>query len=291
MRARARLAHAAGLAICAAMLLGACGSAAPVAAPTTAGGSAVTGPRWLIATSALAKLQSVAGIGFVTRYLDTPQTTIIVGEAGAGAFSAWHTSFALDVRSVQQLRTALSQGLPPRVTEVLYDPEHWSFTPAAEQDDVGLATQQAAQLARHAGLRLIVAPATNLADVLAPGQPVASAFLGSRLLSQVAVSADSVEIQAQGLESRPAQYAAFVRAAAGEVRGANPDAVLYAGLSSNPSGQAVRASQLEADISATAGEVAGYWLNVPSQGLSCPRCGTARPQVILTLLEDLRATR
>ncbi|MVU77410.1 hypothetical protein GPX89_09135 [Nocardia sp. ET3-3] len=63
--------------------------------------------------------------------------------------------------------------------------------------------------------------------------------------------------------------------------------MVLAGLSTNPSGQTVTADQVHAALDATRSFVDGYWLNIPQAGTACPRCGTAQPQVAVTLLRQL----
>ena len=255
--------------------------------PPSAPGAAVSGPLWLISGSALADLQATAGVAFVRQYLGSARTTVLVGRRIPPQYESWPVHFAYDFRSVSQLQAALSQGLAPGVSELLYDPEHWPYTPLAEQVDVPAAAGRAALLAEHAGLGLIVAPATDLAEVLEPGRPVAPAFLSSGVLPGVSAAADAVEIQAQGMESDPALYAAYVREAAAQIRSANPRVELFSGLSTNPSGKAVTVGELLRAVSLTRDVVSGYWLNIPSGGAACPRCGKAQPQVAVSLLRDL----
>ena len=72
--------------------------------------------------------------------------------------------------STAKLRSALAgNALPTGIQAVLYDPEVWAYTPAAEQRDPVLAATQAAELARSHGLKIIVSPAMNLTTVLDPG--------------------------------------------------------------------------------------------------------------------------
>jgi hypothetical protein len=170
---------------------------------------------------------------------------------------------------------------------ILYDPEHWSFTPLAQQLAVGPATSTAASIVHGAGLKLIVAPATNLAQVNAPGESTANAFMQTNDLQKVASNADWVEIQAQGLERNPGRYAAYINEALRQIRLANPSAVVYAGLSTNPSGPAVSVAELIEDVRLTSSSVSGYWLNIPSPGTACPRCGQPQPQIAIDLLESL----
>jgi hypothetical protein len=256
------------------------GSASP-SAPVS------TGTDWLIAASAVSRLEALAGPAAVQDYLDGPQTTVITGSTIPAGLSGWHVAFALDARSLAEIQAGVDGGLPSRISDILYDPEHWSYTPLSEQLDVGAATAQAASLARAAGRRLIVAPATNLAELVSPGEPASTAFMQTDDLAKVAASASVVEIQAQGLERNPTRYAAYVTRAVGQIRSASPSAVIYAGLSTNPSGGPVTAAELVSAVRLTSSEVSGYWLNIPSPGAACPGCGQPQPQIGLELLERL----
>jgi hypothetical protein len=86
-------------------------------------------------------------------------------------------------------------------------------------------------------------------------------------------------LQAQSLERDTGTHAAFVRAAAGQARRANPRVTVLAGLSTNPPGAEVSSQQLTAAIRATSGIVNGYWLNIPGRGQRCPTCNSPRPEV------------
>jgi hypothetical protein len=184
--------------------------------------------------------------------------------------------------SVAALRSALhGDALPAGTRAVLYDPEAWAFTPAAEQRHPVLAAGQAAGLARSRGLQIIVAPAMNLTTVMDPGSsaPRWQAFLNLRIIGSMARVAGTVELQAQSLERDPAAYARFVREAAAQARVANPNVIVLAGLSTNPPGTAVDSQQLTAAIQASRADVAGYWLNIPGNGSQCPTCNAAQPSL------------
>jgi hypothetical protein len=253
----------------------------------TSAGTLSTGTHWLIAASAISKLDGIVGPAEVARYLDGPQTTVITRRAIPALVAGWHVNFALDTRSLQEIRLGVADALSPRISMILYDPEHWSFTPIAQQSAVGAATRMAASIAHSAGRELIVAPATNLAQNGAPGESAADAFMQTNDLGQVASSANWVEIQAQGLERNPGRYAAYIRDALRQIRLVNPSAVVYAGLSTNPSGPPVDAAELAEDVRLTSSVVSGYWLNIPSPGTACPRCGQPQPQIAIELLKSL----
>jgi hypothetical protein len=263
------------------------GSSSPPVSSSPSVGSLSTGTRWLIAASAIGKLADVAGSAVVARYLDGPQTTIITGPDILASLANWDVHFALDAKSLKEIRLGVSGSLSPRITMILYDPEHWSFTPIAEQSAVGSSTETAAAIAHSAGRRLIVAPATNLARKKTPGESAANAFLQTNDLEKVAHSADWVEIQAQGLERDPERYVTYIKKALRQIRLVNPKTMVYAGLSTNPSGPPVDAAELVEDVKLTSSAVNGYWLNIPSPGAACPLCGQPQPQIAISLLESL----
>ena len=60
-----------------------------------------TGTHWLIAASAVSKLDDIAGPSVVARYLDGPQTTIITSRNIPASLAGWQVNFALDTRSLQ----------------------------------------------------------------------------------------------------------------------------------------------------------------------------------------------
>jgi hypothetical protein len=245
-----------------------------------------TGTHWIIASSAVSKLEGITSPATVANYLDGSQTTVLTSSTIPSDISGWHVTFALDTRSLAEIQNGVD-GLTSRISEILYDPEHWSYTPLTEQLNVGAATRQAASLAHAAGRQLIVAPATNLAQAAVPGASAASSFIQTDDLAKVAASANMVEIQAQGLERNTSRYAAYIAQAVSQIRSANASATIYAGLSTNPSGGPVTTAELISAVQATSSEVTGYWLNIPSPGTACPACGEPQPQLALDLLEQL----
>jgi hypothetical protein len=192
--------------------------------------------------------------------------------------------------SVPELRSALEDNsLPAGTGAVVYDPEAWSYTPAAEQRDPVQAATQAAELAHAHGLKIIIAPALNLTTVLEPGSsaPRSQTFLDLNLAGAMARTADTIELQAQSLERDPEAYATFVHAAAAQARARNPNVTVLAGLSTNPPGAAVNSQQLTDAIVASRPDVDGYWLNIPGQGPRCPTCNAPRPDLGIAVLSTV----
>ena len=101
--------------------------------------------------------------------------------------------------SLDTMRAALSAGgVQSWVKAVLYDDEHWRFTPVAEQRTPAASIAAAAMLARQGGRTLLASPALDLAGVLSPsrGTP-ASAYLDLGLAGGAARHAAIVDVQAQ----------------------------------------------------------------------------------------------
>jgi hypothetical protein len=190
--------------------------------------------------------------------------------------------------SAAVLKNAIrARQLPPGIFGVLYDPEAWTFTPAAEQQNPVQAATAAAAVAHAHGMRFIVAPAIDLTNVLSSSGtgPRWRQFLSLDLIGRLAKVADVVELQAQSLELDTGAYRAFVQAAAAQASTARPGVALLAGLSTNPPGVPIEARQLTSAIQATRSLVDGYWLNVPAPGARCPACNAPRQDIAVQSLQ------
>jgi hypothetical protein len=203
--------------------------------------------------------------------------------------ASWEAQEVRSFSNVAGLERGIETGLAPSVKAVLYDNEHWQFTPAAEQADPAGSTQRAAEAAHRHGLLLIATPAVNLVRALDPqgSGKTYDRFLQLGVIRDAARFADIVVIQAQGSETALPLYSSFVRAAAAQAREANPHAIVLAGISTNPSGQRVSAEQILAAIHATRSAVEGYWFNVPAPGPYCPACNDFRPDLAIQVLSAL----
>jgi hypothetical protein len=266
----------------------AAGSPASGASASAGGTGTTAGTTWIIDGQALAELGEDGMSSTQLSELFDNSHTYIVGGSGKSTETAnignWTSRRST---TVTDLRAA---DFTDATAAVLYDDEDWSLTPKAQQEDPAKYEAEGYRLSREHGVVFIAAPAMDLVRVLDPdgsGSAV-QRFLSLDLIGQAARDADVVDIQAQGLEGG-AQYATFVTAAAQQARSANPDVRVLAGLSTNPSGRAISSTVLAEDADAVRGVVDGYWLNIPSSGTACPRCGTARPQPAVAWLEQLLA--
>ncbi len=256
-----------------------------VPAPATAGGGVVQ-PYWLINNGALKNLLDA---GLPTRTMqaifNSPKTLLIANDGRADPLVP-DASLVQTFDDLGSLRRALSSGqVPPSVSFVLLDLEHWSFTPISEQLQPFQDAHSALTLAHSYGKKLIFAPAANLALVQSGNESgdKYGAYLGSDFAGQGARVSDIFEIQAQQSEATP-QALTFALAAVRQAKASASIPVLV-GIGTNPAGRPVTA----ADITALAGSVKsaadGYWLNVPQGGPRCPACGSAQPDVAVSFLQ------
>jgi hypothetical protein len=201
----------------------------------------------------------------------------------------WRAKVIRSFTSYAAMSRALSGGgIDAGVRGILYDNEHWKFTPDQEQRGHAEYTRMAAELVHRHGLLFIAAPAVDLTQVLAPGPAKRyDAYIGAGLARDAARYADVYEIQAQGSEKDVDKYASFVRAAAQQAREANPKVMVLAGLSTNPGGQSVTAQDVLAAIAATRSSLDGYWFNIPRPSEYCPRCNDFRPDIAIDVFKRL----
>jgi hypothetical protein len=270
------------MSVCTAIVALGLGQAA-ASVPATA---APAPPRWIVAQTSVgllgqagltkAQLQTLFGNNrtYLTDGL-TPKAPPVSGALRTVSFASYKA----------MKRRLAGPGLPAGTTAVIYDNEHWRFTPAAEQRDPARYEELAAKLAHAHHLLFISTPAVDLTDVLAPRQSDHyAAYLRLGLAASAARYADVIDIQAQGSETSLPTFTPFVQAAAAQARRANPRVIVLAGISTNPSGQHVSSAQFTDAFSAVRADVNGYWLSIPSHGPGCPNCGKPQPGVAVPLL-------
>jgi hypothetical protein len=243
---------------------------------------------WLLAEAALREMSAA---GDVTGALRGTTVLEIVSQTQKVPFAGVPATPVLSFRSEAEFSGWLSSAGSSVIRTVLYDPEFWQFTPAAEQrDPLGYATQFV-RAARQHGLTPILAPAMDLTRVLAPEAASNSAgylqvHLPAKMAQALAGGSGYVVVQSQSLERTPAVYAALLRSAVAQIMGQNSQATVLGGLSTNPTGGPVSSDELLKDLQMTGSLVAGYWLNVPTPGPSCPSCGPPDPSLGLQLLQS-----
>jgi hypothetical protein len=249
--------------------------------------------RWMISISALRHLDRVDPSGALSRgFFESPGNFVMNGKKGAQGFSkGWRCTPTATFPSYAALEQSLEKGqLRDEVKAIIYDNESWQFTPVEEQHDLDRFERLAAEAAHRHGRILIATPAADLVPVLSPKVQKGGRYdeyLRLGIAKSAARYADVYEIQAQGSEDNLALYTRFVQGAAAQARAVNPKVLVFAGLSTNPSGKKVTARQLYDAVQATRSDVDGYWLNIPGGGAYCPKCGEPQPQVAVELLRLL----
>lgn len=247
--------------------------------------------RWIINGPAL---QTFTTDPSAVRFFAGTRPFVIEGkhEDGVTPPAAWNAIRVQVYPSYASMARAFADNtVPAGVGAVLYDNEAWQFTPADEQKNFAQYNQKAAALVHSHGLLFISTPAVDLVRVLAPGTRGRryQQFLQLNIPADAARYADVVDIQAQGSEMATSKFAGFVRAAANQARSANPKVLVFAGISTNPSGHHVDSDEILRAINATRGAVDGYWFNVPQPSAYCPDCNDFRPDMAIDVLKRLGA--
>ena len=252
---------------------------------------------WMISVDSAQLLKSYVGHGLtqteLSCFLGTGQPYELTRSVDNRVKTAFpYAALSLVFSDYNQLAATLDRPIQAGVKAVMYDPENWSFTPVAQQQNPALYEELAATAAHAHGLEVIAAPAANLTATGGAGDSAAKyqQYISSDYAGAAARYADVLDIQAQGLEANPAEYAHFLAQAIAQAKAANPDITIYAGLSTSGSGgSAITAADLYQDVMATQNEVSGYWLNVPGPSPYSPNVTASHPEVAVGLLNDLWA--
>lgn len=246
--------------------------------------------KWIIAASAIGEMDKAGGSAIAQSVFNSPNTSIIINYVPPASLASWNANFYFDMKTETQLDVVKKSSFWAKGKGVLYDPEAWSATPLSEQMNVPNTVRHIKNRLNWDNRAVIAAPALDLMNMLAPRTSMVNSFISSNLDGLVAShKATSIDIQAQSLELNPTLYASFVTAVAAQIHMANPNTIVYAGLSTNPSGKSVTTNQLYQDVLLTQNVVSGYWLNIPGQGSLCSACGSAQPGIAIDLLKLLGA--
>lgn len=172
---------------------------------------------------------------------------------------------------------------------ILYDQERWDLTPPEEYRAPWGYIRRAARLLRDSPALLGAAPSLTLAAGLMPQAGSADrAYLECGILERMAPEVALFHIQSQRLERRPELFSSFVKEVASRARAANPELLVTAGVSTNPTGAEVYLEQLLTCIELTSRDVDGFWVNVPRPGRRCPHCRPENPALATALLDNLQ---
>ena len=204
-------------------------------------------------------LIAAADPALAERFFATPQTSVLGGWGGAVPAVSWpsYSSFAAAVAT---------GAIPAGTGAVMYDPEGWAATPRWEREDPAEYMKAFSELAHSLGYAVILTPHPNLTTepgAVCPihgGESMEDAYLRCRIPAIAARFADTLDIQAQFLETDPARYAEVVRIATQQARAVNPDIVVVSHLSTT---FAPNPTVLFSAWSAVQDIVDGHYLSVP----------------------------
>lgn len=171
-------------------------------------------------------------------------------------------------RSYAELARDLAAGaVPAAVRAVMYDPEKWAATPAAEQRAPRAFMTRFSRLARRYGLLPILAPARDLllvpggSCVKRTGENLNQAYLRCGLATAVR-GAGALVVQSQANQFDVAAFRRFVAAVTAQARAVNPGIAVLAQLATAPLGQPASVPQLLGAARSVAGIADGLSINV-----------------------------
>lgn len=245
--------------------------------------------RWLFNGLGLA---AIAADAKASRLLDHSEPFVVTGRNVGAVPPDWNAIPFASFTGFLAIKSALKVGTLAHDAEgIIYDNENWQFTPVEEQQNPASYEKLAADLVHTHGLLFLAAPGVDLVAGLAAENRMTpyDAYLRLGIAADAARYADIVDIQAQGSECDTTLYANFVVQAAAQARQSNPNVLVLAGISTNPSGQQVTANNILRAIAATRDSVDGYWFNIPSPSEYCPNCNDFRPDIAIEVLRRLAA--
>ena len=120
---------------------------------------------------------------------------------------------------------------------VMYDPEDWTATPASEQQDPVRYMTLFGQLAHANGLKVIQAPALDLAYVPGsalprqPGETADQWFLRVGIAGKAAATADIFQLQDESNTTSGGQYSYMFNTAAAQAQRANASIRVFSEVS------------------------------------------------------------
>jgi hypothetical protein len=200
--------------------------------------SAATTPSWLMGAGTLAAV-SAQDPAVASQLLNTP-TAYGAGSSLTGnpIQSGYATTPVLGYTSYAQFSSNIQGGsIKFPYGWVMYDPEEWSQTPLNEQQNPIRYMTQFGQLAHANGLKVIMAPAMDLAyvpgSVIArlPGETPAHWLVRVNLAGAAGTAGDIYNIQNESLTTNLPQYDLLFNNGAAQARAANPNVQVFAEVS------------------------------------------------------------
>jgi hypothetical protein len=214
-------------------------SATGVALSLAAGpAGAATGPAWVMTAGNVQSL-SQTDSSTASHFFNTPTSY------GAGASlvktpvqAGYATTPVLSYTSYAQFKTDIQNAnITYPYKWVMYDPEVWSATPVSEQQDPVRYMTLFGQLAHANGLKVIQAPALDLA--WAPGSvlPIRQGesgdqwFVRVNLAGAAAAAGDIFDLQNESNTTSGGQYAYMFNTTQAQAQAANPNVRVFSEVS------------------------------------------------------------
>ena len=216
-------------------------SAASMALTLTAGpAGAATKPVWVM-TAGNVRSVSQQDPGTTSHFFNTPAAY----GAGAGLVrspvqTGYATTPVLSYTSYAQFSSNIQSGaIKYPYRWVMYDPEHWSKTPVSEQQNPVRYMTLFGQLAHAHGLKVIQAPALDLAYVAGSVLPRNRRESGNQWFVRVniagtaAAAGDIFLLQDESNMRAMAQYTSLYNTTATQARAANPNVKAFSEVSTD----------------------------------------------------------
>ncbi len=178
-----------------------------------------------------------------------------------------------------KFRKAVLDGQQAPGTTVVFDQEHWRWTPLLQQEHPWLYEKLAGLLARKHHIFIIMttseqSAAAEIADAAAAA-PYASA----------------VAVQSQYLDGRPRYFRAYVIEAVSKIRKASKTVPILAGLAPDAGGVPITAFDMTVEYRAVYAMVSGFWVNADQwqRGVGCATTGCG--QIVDQFLANIGVIR
>ena len=213
-------------------------AAAAVSMMGPAAASAATKPAWFMTAG---NIQSLSQMDSATaaHFFNTPSAY------GAGASlvktpvqAGYATTPVLAYSSYAQFSSDIASGaISYPYKWVMYDPEEWAATPVAEQQDPVKYLKLFGQLAHTHGLKVVEAPALDLASVSGsllprlPGETCSQWFTRVNIAGAAAASSDIFILQDESNTTNLGVYDSLYSTVASQARAANSSVVVYSEVS------------------------------------------------------------
>jgi hypothetical protein len=200
--------------------------------------SAASQPGWILGAGTLAGVTAQSP-AIASQLLNTPNTYGTGSSLTADPIQPGLASTpVLSYTSYAQFASDLQNGnISFPYQWVIYDPEEWSQTPLAEQQDPIKYMTLFGQLAHAHGLKVIMAPAMDLAYVQGsviprlPRESGPSWYVRVNIAGAAAAAGDIVTVQGESQIANLTTYDWLYNSAAAQARAANPNVQVFAEVS------------------------------------------------------------